>query len=325
MSAGREETLAMVGESAALARILPLLPTSTLSELGPGDDSAILRVPDGRVVVSCDMMIEGPDFQWSWSDPHHVGYKAIASNASDIAAMGAVVTAFEIAVAAPGDTPVRVLEELATGFASGIAELAPGAGVSGGDLSLSPVFTIAVTVLGDLQGRSPVTRAGARVGDGVFVAGELGLSRAGYHELVAADGDPVAIAAVKADSVAVAHHLAPKPPVAMGPIASLHGATAMMDISDGLVLDATRMALASGVTIELEPLSDDALNGGEDHGLLACFPDGAVVPEGFQKVGRVITRIPDHPVHGAGYELGGGRGGWDPFQDFSATNTTVSP
>lgn len=312
------DTLAAVGERGALARILPLLPPAPLMDLGPGDDSGVLRVPDGRVVVSCDTMIEGPDFRWDWSTPEDVGVKAIASNAADIAAMGATPTAFEIAVAAPADTPVTVLERLARGIAEGISSLAPAAGVLGGDLSTSSVFTIAITVFGDLGGRAPVVRSGARPGDVVAVAGELGLSHAGLRELRQATKEGRSLYTLRASSIAVNHHLAPRPPISLGVVASDAGAHAMMDISDGLVLDASRMADASGVTIELSYLDDDALFGGEDHGLLATFPADCILPEGFRIVGRVLERNLEHPVVGAGFDLGEKRGGWDPFQDFSA-------
>jgi len=322
MSHADDETLGALGENMALARILPLLPLATNLDIGPGDDSAVIALSESRVVISCDMMIEGPDFQWTWSDPEQVGHKAIASNAADIAAMGARVVGFEIAVAAPAHTPIDTLERLARGFASGISALTPGAGVSGGDLSCSPVFTIVVNVLGDLEGRDPVTRSGAKPGDVVAVAGELGLSRKGYRELVGAGDDDKAIQRLKTTSPAVAHHLAPTPPIGLGVVASIAGATAMMDISDGLILDASRMAKASAVTIELGgeglPLLDeDALVGGEDHGLLACFPAAQSLPEGFRVVGSVLA-AGDQPVVGSGFDLPDVRGGWDPFQDFSA-------
>ena len=317
MGNAEDETLGSLGENATLARILPLLPSVTQAEIGPGDDSAVINLSEPRIVISTDMMIEGPDFQWSWSDPEQVGYKAIASNAADIAAMGAVVVSFQIALAAPKDTPVAVLERLARGCAAGIAALTPGAGVSGGDLSHSSVFTLAVTVVGDLQGRRPTTRDGAKVGDVVAVAGELGLSHQGYRELLEARGDAQRIQALKATSKAVAHHLAPTPPIGLGVVASAAGATALMDISDGLVLDATRMAHASGVSIELQPLDDNALVGGEDHGLLACFPPDTPIPQGFRTIGRVVPSG-EKPVLGAGYDIPDVRGGWDPFQDFSA-------
>lgn len=101
----------------------------------------------------------------------------------------------------------------------------------------------------------------------------------------------------------------------------------MMDISDGLVLDATRMAEASDVTIDLDPsLRDDeeALMGGEDHGLLACFPPGVSLPQGFVAVGRVVERG-ELPVTVGGEEPPVSRGGWDPYRDFSSVNTDVSP
>lgn len=319
------KTLAEVGEVAALARVIPLLPTSAAAVIGPGDDSAVVAIDGGRVVVSCDTMVEGPDFSWTWSTPRDVGVKAIASNATDITSMGATVIGFEIAVAAPPTTPLGVLEELAAGFAEGIRALTPEAGVIGGDLSASPVFTIAVTVLGELRGRTPVTRSGARPGDVLAVAGELGLSRRGLLELHEAQGDAAVIARLRASSAAVAHHLAPFPPVFQGVVAADAGASAMMDISDGLVLDASRMAKASGVTIELDPLDDDALYGGEDHGLLAAFPSGVSLPEGFRRVGDVVARREGVWVSGRGFDLTHERGGWDPFQDFSANSTDVSP
>lgn len=309
-----------VGETAALKLVIPLLPTGGLVELGPGDDAALLVVPDGRVVISSDMMIEGPDFRLDWSSPRQVGIKAIASNSADIAAMGATPVAFQLSVGAPASLAVSVLEELARGCAEGIALLAPGAGVTGGDLSHAPVLTISVTVLGDLGGATAVTRSGAKPGDVVAVAGELGLSARGLRLLTDAGDDAVAIARLVADDRAVAHHLAPLPPIALGVVANASGATAMMDISDGLVLDATRMARASGVAIVLDPQypwDGDALTGGEDHGLLATFPASTPVPEGFVVVGVIDEARGEPRVSLAGVELAGVHGGWDPFYDFS--------
>lgn len=308
-----------VGEAAALKLVIPLLPTGGLLELGPGDDAAVLVVPDGRVVISSDMMIEGPDFRWDWSTPHQVGFKAIASNAADIAAMGATPTAFQLSVALPGETPLDTLVELATGFADGIAQLCPGASVTGGDLSHAPVMAISVTVLGDLATRAPVTRSGATPGDVVCVAGELGVSHRGLTELREWSQHPDATP--RPTTAAVAHHLAPRPPIELGPVAAQAGASAMMDISDGLVLDATRIATASGVVIRLnDALAHDraALFGGEDHGLLATFPPGVVPPVGFSVVGVVEVATGEPRVILEGMDWGDQRGGWDPFQDFEA-------
>lgn len=313
--------LGELGESEALAQIIPLLPPAPSVSLGPGDDSAILKAPDSRVVISTDMMIEGPDFRWDWSSPENVGWKAIASNAADIAAMGATPTAFQISVAAPESTRIGVLLGIARGVRDAIGELAPLSGVSGGDLSKAPVVTLSVTVLGDLGGRAPVTRSGARPGDVLAVAGELGLSHRGLVALRQAGGDVAAIARLKQSDPAVWHHLAPSPPIHLGVVANDAGATAMMDISDGLWMDANRMAKASGVMIELSPdypWDEASLMGGEDHGLLAAFPPGATVPEGFVVIGSIGEARSEPGVLLEGVELGSQRGGWDPFYGASA-------
>jgi thiamine-monophosphate kinase len=311
-----EQTLGEIGESAALARIIPLLPAASSIVLGPGDDSAILNTPDSRVVISSDMMIEGPDFRWDWSSPEQVGWKAIASNAADIAAMGATPTAFQISVAAPESTRIGVLLGIARGASNAIGALAPAAGVSGGDLSWAPVVTLSVTVLGDLEGRSPVRRTGAKPGEVLALAGELGLSHRGLVALQAANGDREAIAALRASDGAVAHHLAPHPPIHRGVAASDAGATAMMDVSDGLWMDATRMATSSGVIIELAPdypWDEASLMGGEDHGLLATFPPGATLPEGFVVIGAIRDAVAEPGVRLEGFKPGSKPGGWDPF------------
>lgn len=308
-----------VGETEALKLVLPLLPTSAALTIGPGDDAAVLAVPSGALVISSDMMIEGPDFRLAWSSFHQVGQKAIASNAADIAAMGATPLAFQLSVALPPDTLLEDLVLLAKGFASGIEELCPGAGVTGGDLSRAPVLTVAVTVFGVLDSTPAITRFLAKPGDQVCVAGELGLSHQGYRELQEwserPEGSP------QPDSQAVLHHLAPRPPIHLGPVAAKAGATAMMDISDGLVLDATRMARASGVVIRLDKKlasDEDALFGGEDHGLLATFPPTVTPPEGFEVIGVVEAATATPEVLIDGVNLSQARGGWDPFQAFVA-------
>ena len=174
-----DDTLGSVGELDSLARIIPRLPPSEATVLGPGDDAAVLAAPDGRYVVTTDMMIHGPDFRLAWSSLHDLGFKAAATNLSDVAAMGARPTALVVALAAPAETPVSDLEALADGLREACAELAPGCGVVGGDLSVSPTLTIAVTAFGDLEGREPVRRDGARVGDVVAVSGPLGVAAEG--------------------------------------------------------------------------------------------------------------------------------------------------
>ncbi|HQA23751.1 MAG TPA: thiamine-phosphate kinase, partial [Rhodoglobus sp.] len=251
------ETLGSVGESGVLARIFPRLPAAASQLLGPGDDAAVVAAPDGRYVVTTDMMIHGPDFRLAWSSPRDLGWKAAASNLADVAAMGAVPTALVVALAAPADTPVHFMEQFADGLREGCAAMAPGCGVVGGDLSVSPTLTIAVTAFGDLESRPPVLRSGARPGDVVAVSGALGLAAEGLHLLFAhgtVDGHPDAAAAARLAAehpAAVAAQLRPHPPIADGRAAALAGATAMLDLSDGLAIDARRVATASGVAIDL--------------------------------------------------------------------------
>lgn len=296
------ERLGDLGESGVLQRILPLLPTPSSALLGAGDDAAVVAAPDGRVVVSTDVLVEGRDFRREWSTAEDVGWKAAAGNLADVAAMGAVPTALVVALAAPPDLPVAWAEGLARGLSAACA--GTGAGVVGGDLSAASEVVVAVTVLGDLQGCAPVRRDGARPGDVVAVAGWLGRSAAGWHLL--RSGRASYVRGVVAELVEA--HRRPRPPLASGPAAAHAGATAMIDLSDGLVLDLERVATASGVSVDLSRAAltpaveallavgdpDQALewvlSGGEDHGLAACFPPGTDLPEGFVPVGRVLDR-----------------------------------
>ncbi|HWR86575.1 MAG TPA: thiamine-phosphate kinase [Rhodoglobus sp.] len=308
-------TLGELGEGAVLRRIFPRLPAADRQLLGPGDDAAVVAAPDGRFVVTTDTMIHGPDFRLAWSSPHDLGWKAAATNLSDVAAMGAVPTALVVALAAPDDTPVDFLEAFADGLRDACAALAPGCGVVGGDLSVSTVLTIAVTAFGDLEGRAPVLRSGARPGDVVAVSGALGDAGRGLAELFAhgvVDGAPDARAAalVRAEHPAIiAAQLTPRPPIADGVAAALAGATAMLDLSDGLAIDARRLADASGVALDLDVEAGPELTGGEDHSLLATFPPGIVLPGGFRRIGVVLA--------GEGLLVRGvpftGLGGWDPY------------
>jgi thiamine-monophosphate kinase len=328
------DALSTVGERAALQRILPRLPHAADGRLGPGDDAALLAVPDGRLVLTTDVMVDGPDFRLAWSLPQELGWKAAATNFADVAAMGAVPTGLLVALTAPGSTPVARLEGIADGLAAACAALAPGCGVLGGDLTVSPVLTLAITAVGGLAGRPPVRRDGARPGDVLAYAGRLGLAAAGLRLLAAPGAD---VERLRRDHGRVLREqLAPSPPLAAGPAAAAAGATAMLDVSDGLLLDAGRVAAASGVVLDLDPaalepfaedvrseapeLADRALDlvltGGEDHGLLACFPPGAALPAGFVRLGVVRAGGPSVLLGGRPVESD--RPGWDSFTEPTA-------
>jgi thiamine-monophosphate kinase len=312
------ETLGSIGEASTLARIFPRLPSAAAALVGPGDDAAVLAAPDGRYVVTTDMMIHGPDFRLAWSSAHDLGWKAAATNLADIAAMGAVPTGLVVALAAPADTDIGFLEQFAEGLRDGCAAMAPGCGVVGGDLSVSPTLTIAVTAFGDLEGRAPVLRSGARIGDIVAVSGVIGAAGAGIRRLFSdalLDGVPDAAlaTALREAHFDVTAQLAPTPPIADGRLAALGGATSMIDLSDGLALDARRVANASGVAFDLlldAVGSEDDLAAGEDHSLLATFAPDSVLPGGFRAIGRVIEGS-GILVDGVPYES---RGGWDPYR-----------
>ncbi|MBI5161139.1 MAG: thiamine-phosphate kinase [Micrococcales bacterium] len=319
-------SLGALGEAAVLARILPRLAPAASALVGPGDDAAVLDAPDGRVVVTTDTLVEGPDFRTGWSSPYDLGWKAAAVNLADIAAMGAAPTALVVALAAPAATPAPHLEALADGLRDACDALAPGCGVVGGDLTVSPTFTVAVTALGDLGGRAPVLRSGARAGDAVALCGDLGLAALGLRLLVAEAVDPAGNPdAARAAAVRARHpreveaQLRPHPPLAAGPGAAAFGATAMLDASDGLLLDARRLAAASGVRLDLRgsAVPPEIFGAGEDHALLACFPRGtgggiAPLPDGFRPIGAVVP--------GKGVTVDGvaadERGGWDPYADW---------
>jgi len=280
--------------------------------LGPGDDAAMLAAPDGRVLASTDILIEHVHFRQEWTTPYELGRRAAAQNFADIAAMGGVPTALLVGVAAPKAQQSQWFSEVARGLQDECDVV--GASVIGGDLSASDRIMIAVTVLGDMRGADPVARSGARVGDVVAVAGRLGWSAFGLAALVSG---------ASIDSALLSAYRVPIPPYAAGVEAAAAGATALIDVSDGLLADAGHIADASQVTIELEtpslvpdpevlaaarqlgiPALGAVLTGGEDHALLAAFPDASSVPASFRIIGRVAGRgehavlVDGHPYQG---------------------------
>lgn len=297
-------TVGETGEFGLIAAITRRFPLTAAVELGPGDDAAVVAVAGGRVVASTDVLVDGRHFRRDWSTARDVGRRAAAANLADLAAMGARPLALLVGLAAPADLDLGWAEELAEGLA---AECAPlGATVVGGDVVSSDVLVISVTALGDLEGRAPVTRAGARVGDVVGVAGSLGRAAGGLAVLRRGFRQPRAL---------VDAHRVPSPPYALGIAAARAGASAMVDVSDGLLADLGHVAAASGVAIELATASlvpdDDlvsiagamgadaqqwVLTGGDDHALVATFAGDGPMPEGFRVIGTVVTAGPDGPA-----------------------------
>lgn len=291
----RAGTLSDLGEFGLIERVTAGRQQPPGVLLGPGDDAAVVTAPDGRVVVSTDVLVEGVHFRLDWSSPEQVGRKAAAVNLVDIAAMGAVPTALLTGLGAPASTGADVVKGIADGMwreADGVR-----AGIVGGDMVSADRIVISVTALGDLQDREPVTRAGARSGDVVAVCGRLGWAAAGLAVLGRGFRSP---------AVVVNAHRVPEPPYHAGPQAAVAGATAMIDVSDGLLADLGHIARASGVTIDVRSASLPVhqrlldvssalgadpmawvLTGGEDYALAATFPSARSVPGGWTAVGLV--------------------------------------
>jgi thiamine-monophosphate kinase len=294
-----------------------LAPPGAAQLVGIGDDAAVLRPPDGPVVATMDMLVEDRHFRRDWSTAFDVGCKAAAQNLADVAAMGGSPTALLVGFATPGDLPVAWAQDLVRGL---VAECSrAGAFLAGGDVSSAAKITLAITALGHLGGREPVTRAGARSGDQLALAGRLGHAAAGLALLEAGLTEPGAL---------VSSHRRPRPPYAAGPEAAALGATSMIDISDGLLGDLGHVAAASGVRIDVETarLGDSrltaaaaalggadwlrwALTGGEDHALAATFPPETELGRHWRVIGSVSA--------GEGVRVDGqrypGAAGWNHF------------
>lgn len=331
-----QNTIGGLGEFALITRVTSQFPTTDDVILGPGDDAAVVAAPDGRTVATTDLLVEGRHFRREWSTARDVGHRAVAQNFADVAAMGARPTGLLIGFAAPSELPVAWAEEFTAGVRDECA--VAGGAVVGGDMVGSDTLTIAVTALGDLQGRAPVRRDGARPGDVVAYTGHLGLSAAGLALLERGVDGP---------APCLSEHRRPSPPYARGPEAALLGATAMLDVSDGLVQDLGHVGRASGVRIDLDPAAlrpDPALleavvvlggsragaeeaarglmlAGGEDHALAATFAADAVLPDHWHRVGVVLEADaeprPDGEEDAGPVTVDGHaprRGGWDHFR-----------
>ena len=292
-------TVAELGENESLRRTVSRLNGTDYAVVGSGDDSAVINAADGRFVVTTDTMIEGHDFRLDWSTGFDLGWKAVATNVSDVAAMGARPTSLVVAIAVPGSTPITFLEDFADGLKAACEQLAPGCGVVGGDLAAADQVFISVTAHGDLEGREPILRSGAKPGDVLAVAGTLGRAAAGLSLLFSGDAD-----AISAYDTLVDVQKRPEPPIAAG--VGLN-ATSMLDVSDGLAKDAARIAKASSVKLVInsrdlqgfEAMLDDVamrlgvqardwvLGGGEDHSLLATFAPDVELPRAFKPIGLV--------------------------------------
>lgn len=313
-------TLSELGEFAVIDAITAIFDQGEQVLVGPGDDAAVLRIRNGHVVVSTDLLVEGRHFRQEWASAEDIGARAAAQNLSDINAMGGTAHSLTVGLAAPSDLPVSWVLDFARGFAAECEKV--GASVVGGDLTSSDQIVVAVTVMGGCT-VSPVLRSGAAPGDVVALCGRQGWAAGGLAVLARGFRSP---------RVLVEAYRRPEPPYAAGIAAAEAGASAMIDVSDGLVADAGHIAAASDVRVDLrtaqmevaEPLHavgaalgadpiQFVLAGGEDHPLLACFPADVALPEGWSIIGDVHGAeegMPRVTVDGAPHE---GSAGWTHF------------
>jgi thiamine-monophosphate kinase len=294
--------------------------------VGVGDDAAVLAPTGGELVITTDVFVEGTHFVRQVASARDVGYKAIVVNVSDIAAMGASPRAAVCALVLAPDVEAAWVMELFGGMREACDEYA--LWLVGGDLSRGRDVSIAVTATGEVAPGRAVLRSGARPGDRVVVTGELGGSAAGLR-LSAAPAKPTEL-----QLALVRRHLRPAARVGEGGVLAAHGATAMMDVSDGLAIDLSRLARASGagatVVLGDVPVAggatlDDALGGGEDYELLATLPDDAAVEaartelkEAFgvplAEIGRIVDGGGLTAVEADGTERPLEPTGWDHFR-----------
>jgi thiamine-monophosphate kinase len=309
-------TLADAGEFGLIDALTERFQQGELVYVGPGDDAAVLRAKRGHVVVSTDLLVENRHFRREWASAADVGHRAAAQNLSDINAMGGVATALTVGLAAPSELPAQWVLDLADGIAEESALV--GASVIGGDLTRSDDIVVAVTVLGECE-VAPVLRSGARAGDVLALCGRQGWAAAGLAVLGRGFRSPRKL---------VEAYQRPHPPYDAGPAAARAGATAMIDVSDGLVADVGHVASSSGVAVDIwsgafeidEPLRavgsalgvdpmQFVLGGGEDHCLVAPFPADVGLPDGFRQVGTVSAGS-GVTVDGSSYD---GPTGWSHF------------
>ena len=322
----RAQSLAALGEFGFLDRLLPTLKQRRDVEVGPGDDCAVVRCGGQRVLITTDALVESVHFERDWMAPRQLGRRSFLVNASDIAAMGGHPTFCVVSVGVPPSYPVNDLTALHAGIQAAARDL--GAAVVGGNVSRADRVFISITLLG--AANHVVTRHGARVGDELYVSGTLGDAALGVRQLQRG----------QRRGAAIGRYREPHPRTAVGALlAQRRIASAMIDISDGLLQDLGHVAEASriGAEIDVEALPYSAalrrlpaaealqlaLRGGDDYELLCAVPRRRVsaLHRLRKRLGCPITRIGRCVAARKGIELlGAGReiridsgSGWDHF------------
>jgi len=280
-----------MGEFELLARVRERLPPDgPRLRLGSGDDAAI-AVPGGATATSVDAVVDGVHFRRGQASLRQIGHKALATALSDLAAMGAEAGEAYVTIGVPPDLDEDGCLELLDGMAALAAQT--GTALAGGDVTRAGELFLTITVVGHADDADAfVARAGARPGDALVLTGEVGGARAGLALL---EGPQLEERAPGAAAALRARQLEPYPQLCAGHILARAGATAMIDLSDGLAGDALHLAEGGGVGLRIDaervPIAAGAievlgssgegllpaLEGGEDYELLAAIPAGRLV------------------------------------------------
>jgi thiamine-monophosphate kinase len=302
-------TVAEAGEFTLIEALASALPTSVLGDAivqtGIGDDAAVWMPRPGAVsVVTTDSLIEGVHFRLDWTDWESLGFKMLAVNLSDIAAMGAAPRLVTVSLGLRGTEHVSDLQELYRGM--GRLAAAHGVVIAGGDVVRSPErLMLGITAIGEVDADKVLRRSGAQVGDLIVVSGTLGASAGGMEILL----HPERYRGLATTGLLVAAHLRPNPRLALGRLLADAGATAAMDLSDGLLGDLPKILKASGVRARIDsrliPVApamralfpdrwlDLTMRGGEDYELLVTIGENRyeALAERAQTIGATLSAI----------------------------------
>jgi thiamine-monophosphate kinase len=310
-----ERKVSDVGEFGLIARAAARFGGAPEGEIWSGDDCAVLQLDGRDVLFTTDVLVQGVDFELGWARGADIGWKAVAVNASDIAAMGGKPARSVATLVVPRSTSLAFVDDLVDGLAEASEE--HGAGVVGGDVSRGSEIALGVAMIGVATG-APVLRRGAAAGDAICVTGTLGAAAAGLLVLQGKE------APTDARERLSARQLRPHARIEEGQAIARAGATAMIDISDGLIADLGHLLAASAVGCAVDPgaipvdpdatevmgaeARELALHGGEDFELLFTIPEGVLtaISDTLEELGTVATvigEVTDGPKLWGGEEL----------------------